>query len=220
MLKCVKKVTNQKRSVLSQSWRGISGVDLNTRPKISICGHGVMYVWMISDVYITSKCNCMGILSLVPLGLLFNDLSTGINLSVFLYRFISFRWYHKNKSIASIKKIYKPILANSNGNKCKEHYSTKKRDLQYLQHVPCYYLIVLRRYCRLARARGQESDMFEYIIKNTVNLFFSSCNASSLYFCRSIVKADTEWSQIRGSPMLYSTNHQPSCEPQEIVSWQ
>ena len=97
------KGTDQKRSVLSQSWQGISGVDLNTRPKISICG--VMFVWMISDVYITSKCNCMGILSLVPLGLLFNDLSTGINLSVFLYRFISFRWYHKNKSIAS-KKIF------------------------------------------------------------------------------------------------------------------
>ena len=46
----------------------------------------------------------MGILSLVPLGLLFNGPSTSINLSVFLYRFISLRWYHKNKSIASKKK--------------------------------------------------------------------------------------------------------------------
>ena len=42
MLNCVKKVTNQKRPLLTQSWQGISGVYPNTRPKISFCG--VMHV--------------------------------------------------------------------------------------------------------------------------------------------------------------------------------
>ena len=39
-------------------------------------------------------------LSLIPLGLLFNGLSIGINLWVFLDRFFRFRCYHKTTALS------------------------------------------------------------------------------------------------------------------------